>query len=322
VARTILGIIGCGGAVALGTSLGALTLELPGAVLSEETRSESPGSYDLPIARHDGQDLPVRTVEGAIDQRAYQLDAPGATTLAILAPLRDQVVASGYEVLLDCDATSCGGFDFRYGTDVLPEPDMHVDLGDFRFLAAVQDDEAISILVSRSALSAYVQITRVAPVAAGVPQPPDSPPAPVIVLDEEVSRGLETGALPDQAIGQALDTQGSAALEDLAFASGSASLAAGDYASLAAVAAWLEANPGASIALVGHTDASGSLVANVALSERRAAAAAEVLIDQYGADRERITAEGVGFLAPRATNQTEDGRQKNRRVEVIVTSTR
>jgi outer membrane protein OmpA-like peptidoglycan-associated protein len=39
-------------------------------------------------------------------------------------------------------------------------------------------------------------------------------------------------------------------------------------------------------------------------------------------DRDRVTAKGVGFLAPRATNQTEEGRQKNRRVEVVVTSTR
>jgi outer membrane protein OmpA-like peptidoglycan-associated protein len=58
------------------------------------------------------------------------------------------------------------------------------------------------------------------------------------------------------------------------------------------------------------------------LSERRAEAAAQVLIDRYGVDRDRVTAKGVGFLAPRATNQTEEGRQKNRRVEVVVTSTR
>ena len=102
----------------------------------------------------------------------------------------------------------------------------------------------------------------------------------------------------------------------------SATLNEGDYASLAAVAAWLQANPDGTIALVGHTDASGSLAANTALSERRAEAVAEVLVETYGADRNRIAAEGVGFLAPRATNQTEEGRQKNRRVEVIVTSTR
>jgi OOP family OmpA-OmpF porin len=308
--------------MAMGTSLAALTLELPAAVLSEETRAEAFGSYDLPTGRHDGQSLPVRTVEGAIDQRAYQLDAPGTTTLAILAPLRAQIEAAGYSLVLDCDAESCGGFDFRYGTNVLPEPDMHVDLGDFRFLSATKGDEAISVLVSRSSLSAYVQITRVAPAPAGTGLRPDSAPAPLIDLDEEIPRGVEGVGAPNLAIGQALDSIGSAALDDLVFASGSASLAEGDYASLAAVAAWLKANPDGTIALVGHTDASGSLVANVALSERRAAAAAKVLVDRYGADRDRVTAEGVGFLAPRATNQTEEGRQKNRRVEVIVTSTR
>jgi OOP family OmpA-OmpF porin len=300
----------------------ALSLELPAPVIAEETRREVPGSYALPIAPFDGQSLPVRSVEGAVDQRAYQLDAPGLTTLALLAPLREQIIAAGYTVILDCEARACGGFDFRFGTEVLPEPDMHVDLGDFRFLSAERGDEAVSILVSRSALTGYVQITRVtaAPLPDAPPETTDQP-QPVIDLDVEAERGL--GEMPsDGQIGTALEELGTAILGDLVFASGSASLAEGDYPSLAAVAAWLEANPEATIALVGHTDASGSLAANVALSERRAEAVAQVLIDRYGADRARITAEGVGFLAPLATNQTEEGRQKNRRVEVVVTSTR
>lgn len=299
----------------------ALTLELPAPVTAVETRSEVPGSYALPIAAFDGQTLPVRTVEGAVDQRAYQLDAPATTTLAILAPLRDQVVAAGFELVLDCEARACGGFDFRYATEVLPEPDMHVDLSDFRFLAAEQGDEAISILVSRSALTAYVQITRVTAAPLADVAAAEAPLGPVVDLDAEVPRGVEVPA-PTGAIGMALDQAGTAVLDDLVFASGSASLAEGDYPSLAATAAWLDANPAGTIALVGHTDASGSLTANIALSERRAEAAAQVLIDRYGADRDRITGEGVGFLAPRATNQTEAGRQKNRRVEVIVTSIR
>ena len=45
-------------------------------------------------------------------------------------------------------------------------------------------------------------------------------------------------------------------------------------------------------------------------------------LESQAADPGRVMAEGVGFLAPRATNQTEEGRQKNRRVEAVVTSTR
>ncbi|MFM7333210.1 MAG: OmpA family protein [Tabrizicola sp.] len=302
----------------LASPVAALTLDLPAEVLGEESRSEVPGSYALPIAGFDGTSVPTRVVEGALDQRAYRLDAAGQTTLAVLAPLRDQVRAAGYEIIFECEAQSCGGFDFRFGTDVMPEPDMHVDLSDFRFLSAAQGEEVVSILVSRSSNAAYVQITRVtkAPLTA-------TPQRTEIDLPDEVVAPLPA-VTPSDATGlaEALDQTGVVVLDDLVFASGSAKLAEGDYASLAAVAAWLQANPDGTVALVGHTDASGSLAGNIALSERRAEAVADALIETYGADRARVIAKGVGFLAPRATNQTEEGRQKNRRVEVIVTSTR
>jgi OOP family OmpA-OmpF porin len=302
-------------------AVNALALELPAPVLSEEIRNEVPGSYDLPTGPFAGGTLPTRTVEGAVVQRALQLDAPDRTTLAILDPLRQQVRAAGFEVLLDCAARACGGFDFRYATEVLPEPDMHVDLGDFRFLSALRGDEAISIMVSRSALSAYVQIIEV------TAAPPDVPglagPAlPGGGTDAGAGPVPDAPAPPAGEIGAALGQEGRAVLADLDFASGAAALTGDDYPSLAALAAWLAANPEATIALVGHTDASGSLAANISVSERRASAVAQVLVDRYGVDGDRITARGVGFLAPRATNQTDEGRRKNRRVEAVVTSTR
>lgn len=302
----------------LGAPVAALTLELPAKVLGEETRSEVPGSYALPTAAFDGAAVPAQVVEGALDQRAYRLEAPDLTTLAILSPLRDQVKAAGYKVIFECESRLCGGFDFRFGTDVMPEPDMHVDLGDFRFLSAMQGDEAVSILVSRSVSAAYVQITRVTAAALSATPTattidlPDKVIAPAVAPTETSASGLAA----------ALDQAGNAVLEDLVFASGAATLTDGDYPSLAAVAAWLQANPDGTIALVGHTDAAGSLAANIALSQRRAEAVAEVLVSVLGADPARVDARGVGFLAPRATNQTDDGRQKNRRVEVVVTSTR
>ncbi|MCX7287755.1 MAG: OmpA family protein [Rhodobacterales bacterium] len=300
----------------------ALTLDLPAPLIAEETRREVPGSYPLPLGPFDGITVPQRQVEGAVDQRALQLNAPGMTTLAIMAPLRDQVVSAGFTIILDCQARACGGFDFRYATDVLPEPDMHVDTGDFRFLSAERGAEAVSILVSRSALSAYVQITQVTAAPAQDPPTAEGVSVAAVDLGDETARDFDRAAVAGSGIGAALDADGAAVLDDLVFASGAATLAEGDYPSLAALAAWLEANPDGTIALVGHTDASGSLTANIALSERRAEAVAQVLIDRFGADGDRITGEGVGFLAPRATNQTDEGRQKNRRVEVVVTSTR
>ncbi len=313
-----LSLLGAMTAAGLAGQAVAVTLDLPAPVLAEERRSEAPGSYGLPIGPFDGTSVPSRQVEGAVDQRAYRLDAAGLTTLAMMMPLRDQLLREGFTVLLDCEARSCGGFDFRYGTEVMPEPDMHVDLGDYRFLSAEKPGEAVSILVSRSVLSGFVQMTRVGALPlADVPPAPEA--APVVDLGEA---DLPRGVVAPGDIGSALESMGAVPLDDLVFASGAAALAEGDYASLAALAAWMAANPEQTVALVGHTDASGSLVANIGLSERRADLVRQKLVERYAVEAARLSSEGVGYLAPRATNQTDEGRQKNRRVEAIVTSTR
>ena len=72
------------------------------------------------------------------------------------------------------------------------------------------------------------------------------------------------------------------------------------------------------VALVGHTDAQGSLDANIALSKRRAQAVADRLVAGHGVARAQLQAEGMGWLAPVATNLTPEGREANRRVEAVV----
>jgi outer membrane protein OmpA-like peptidoglycan-associated protein len=69
--------------------------------------------------------------------------------------------------------------------------------------------------------------------------------------------------------------------------------------------------------VVGHTDSIGSELYNQQLSERRAQAVADYLVD-YGVPRDRLRTEGRGEGEPRATNETEAGRQLNRRVELFI----
>jgi len=309
-------VLAAGGARAM-----ELTFPFPVAA-AKEAPAETAG-YALPTGPFADAALPVAMVEGRISRRAYRLDAPDASLLDVLGPLRAQVEAAGFSILLDCEARACGGFDFRYATEVLPEPDMHVDLGAFRFLSARNGDDAISLLVSRSGASAFVQVTEVtaaalppaghvagpaAPVTAVAPDlpaetlAPDTPVAPAVVPADMAAR-LDTG-LP-------------VVLEDLVFASGSAALKDDDYPSLDMLARWLAANPSRAITLVGHSDASGGMQANVDLSRRRAEAVRQVLIDRHDVPPAQIGAEGVGPLAPRATSQTEEGRRLNRRVEAV-----
>ncbi|MCE6952568.1 OmpA family protein [Cereibacter sphaeroides] len=305
-------------AVLIGPPAFALALDLPQPWTLAERVQENGASYRLPIGRWVEQGLPVRVIEGTVTRSAWRRDAAAGSTLDLLAPLRSSLEAEGFRTLFQCETDGCGGFDFRYATDVLPEPDMHVDLGDFRFYAGLRDTpagpEAVSLLVSRSAASGFAQVIRVAaatgdpapeadPAPAGMPAPPDAPEA--------------TPEPPGDSLGSRLSLGGSAVLEDLVFASGSAELAEGSYASLAELADWLAKDPARRVALVGHTDASGGLTANVALSRARAESVRDRLIARHGVAGDQVTAEGVGSLAPRAPNGTEEGRARNRRVEVM-----
>lgn len=116
-------------------------------------------------------------------------------------------------------------------------------------------------------------------------------------------------------------TGGAVVLAGLDFGTGAVDLTEGRYGSLAALADWLGRNPDKTVVLVGHTDASGGLDANIAVSKRRAASVRARLIGVYGIPPNQVEAQGVGYLSPVASNLTEEGRQKNRRVEAVLTST-
>jgi outer membrane protein OmpA-like peptidoglycan-associated protein len=61
----------------------------------------------------------------------------------------------------------------------------------------------------------------------------------------------------------------------------------------------------------------GAAAANQALSEKRAAAVRRFLIESYQVDGARLVAKGLGATRPAATNDTAEGRQQNRRVELV-----
>lgn len=97
----------------------------------------------------------------------------------------------------------------------------------------------------------------------------------------------------------------------------SADLRSGARSDLADLAQSLEKYPKTNLLIVGHTDATGSENYNQILSERRANSAASYLMD-HGVVPSRITTLGKGETEPVASNETDYGRQQNRRVEVAI----
>jgi outer membrane protein OmpA-like peptidoglycan-associated protein len=106
-------------------------------------------------------------------------------------------------------------------------------------------------------------------------------------------------------------------LDDIAFAPGQASLRPAAKASLGKLVAFVNRDPSKPIRIEGHTDSSGNSHANQVLSQRRADAVRDALI-AAGVAANRITTAGLGESQPVADNGTEEGRARNRRVDVIL----
>ena len=313
---------------------GPLALILPAPSVEIGSRVANPASFRLATGPFAAGAVPADTVTGGLEQHAFRLDTLKLNTLQVMQALRGQLTDAGYAVAYECDTAACGGFDFRFALDVLPEPQMHVDLGDFRYLAAKRAGGAVvAVLVSRSADQGFVQVTTIAPsgataalalaasVAAAQAAPDPAPTAVPPVALPVANRVADRVADPSGSLGDSLVAHGSVALEDLIFPSGASGLEDKDYTTLADLAAWLAANPARKVVLVGHTDASGGLAGNIALSKQRAQSVRSWLIQHYGAAPAQIDAQGAGYLAPRDTNLTDTGRTRNRRVEVVLTST-
>lgn len=300
--------------VALGAGMGAQAapLDLPAPYIRQAEVSDPAASLAIATGPFANGAVPLVIAEGALQISAWKIPEPGANALRLIAPLRQRLLVAGYQIVFECADRACGGFDFRFEIETLPEPEMHVDLGDFHYLAARRGgagpDDHIAIVTSSGPGAGYVQIAQIG--------------GPVAPLPETVAQADTQADAPATDIALALERSGRAPLDDLEFDTGSAALGARDFASLADLAEYLRLHPHDHVVLVGHTDAEGSLAANVALSRRRAEAVRARLISAHGAAAHQISAEGIGYLAPRAHNQSPDTRAQNRRVEAVLITIR
>ncbi|ARC87317.1 OmpA family protein [Rhodovulum sp. MB263] len=305
---------------------GAMVPQLPetATVVADETEAAS--SLRIPTGPYDGRIVPSERAEGAIRRLVWQAPLEGRSTLQVIEPLKAELIAGGYRIAFQCAAAGCGGFEFRFATDTLPEPAMHVDLGDFRFLAAEKTrpdgTDHVTLMVSRSEERAFVQITRVgraepAPAVQSTKSPEADAP-----LGIEAGNGQDTPAEDEAGLAERLARDGHAVLAGIDFATAETTLGTGPFPALEALADYLRAHPGSKVVLVGHTDTQGGLAGNIALSRKRAEAVRDHLVGRLGIPAAQVAAEGVGFLAPLASNATDRGRTENRRVEAVLDTPR
>lgn len=267
--------------------------------------------YKLPLGPYSGDEQPSDQLEGRVREYIYHYELE-TTTFQAVKEFTEAVAAAGYAPRFECADRECGGFDFRFGIFVSHSPEMRVNISDFRFLSASDFNRGrhVGILISRHRGTVFAQVIEVeaeSSLESATDIPLESSPAP--------------RAKPNDArlfaLARRLTEQGYAVLEGIEFRAGSSDLTDGSDAALTQVARVMSARPDLRFLVVGHTDNQGELELNLVLSKARAASVVNAL-KAIGVDGERLEAHGLGFLAPRALNDTEAGRALNRRVELAL----
>lgn len=110
---------------------------------------------------------------------------------------------------------------------------------------------------------------------------------------------------------------GRVAIYDIYFDTGKSEVKDESTYALKTIADYLKNNSGQKFLIVGHTDNTGDFDANIKLASDRAEAVKQKLIADYNIPAEQLKTYGVGSTSPQMSNATEDGKERNRRVELV-----
>jgi len=137
----------------------------------------------------------------------------------------------------------------------------------------------------------------------------------ILTIVEKAGMAQDIAANAD-AFANGIKTTGHIAVDGVYFDTGKAELKTESQQAIGEVARLLKADAGLKVFVVGHTDNAGALEGNMKLSQDRAQAVVQALV-RSGIDAARLRAYGDGPYAPVTSNDTEAGRAKNRRVELV-----
>ena len=139
----------------------------------------------------------------------------------------------------------------------------------------------------------------------------------VVDIVEAKAREQKMVTVKAEEMAQKIASTGSIALYGIYFDFNKADLKPESAPTLEQIAKLLKDTPELKLLVVGHTDNVGTFAFNKDLSQRRAEAVVTALVSKYAIKKDRLLPVGVSFAAPVAPNTTEEGRAKNRRVELV-----
>jgi len=282
----------------------------PGAVIAAYS-VRSFDEYVLPLGS-DGESLTESLdLEGRVTRIQYGGMSSDRSTLEIFRNYETAMKTAGFEILFQAKAKGLP----VYWPAILYDEVNTFD-PDPNFLPSRTPPSAryLSGELARPEGDVYVSLLVLAVEAYGVPD------QPLVQLDVIEIEPMETGLITVDAgaIADNIAKTGHVALYGILFDTGTAELKPESAPVLDEVAAAIREDSDLKLYIVGHTDSVGGLESNMDLSRDRAAAVLTALASRDGIDTGRVSAHGVGPLAPVASNATEEGQRLNRRVELVV----
>lgn len=250
-------------------------------------------------------------IEGKITRITYVGDNPDRTALEVFRNYQSELAAGGWEILWEGtgDELSPGdGILFRSLYTARPGGTFAISHPGARYLAARKGDSHLTIFVANYK-SGTVTPKNLQP----------EPGVPVIALDLIESKPMDENMVLVKAeeMASGISGQGSVNLYGFQFDTGSAALKPESDPTLQEVAKLLQSDPALRLLVVGHTDTEGQFSDNIELSQKRAASVVSALVERLPAAASRLTPCGVGYQCPIASNGTEEGRARNRRVALV-----
>ena len=265
-------------------------------------------------------------LEGRLTRMTY-LQPDGRAALEVIRGYQQAVKDAGGSVLYECARGECGGSESTSatgggsGTGVINMLYPYDMVGGNWTMCALDErvaSQRYTLLdLPKNGGKAAVLVWTVPDVVAG-----SSCHAWVgrlvslVVTLETAAREQRMETVSASAMEQGLARDGRVALYSILFDTAKADIKPESQPQMTELLGFLRGQPGTRVLVVGHTDNQGALDYNQDLSRRRAQAVTAALA-AGGIPAARMVPQGVGMAAPLATNETEEGRAKNRRVELV-----
>lgn len=250
-------------------------------------------------------------LEGAITRVIYRVPA-GHTALELLRNYEHALGEAGFALTVEFKANASGPFIGFFWFQPGQNPNIQSPFegyGDTRYVVAKAtkdgQDLTVGVLIHESN---PFQFNKIAIKTGEI----------IVVVDVVTATAVEIKMVAVKAadMADALATKGTVNLYGIYFDTDKTDIKPESAKTLDEMASLLKIDRSLKLEIAGHTDSTGDKEHNVKLSQGRAAAVVDALVKKYGIDAARLRAKGHGDTKPIAPNNTDDGRAKNRRVEL------